>query len=54
MSNLPVYEKSFVFSNTFQQPANTATIDLTRPRTLPTQKVNMSGVGLNIGVILKL
>lgn len=54
LSDLPVYQMNFVFSNTFQQPANTTTIDLTQPRILPTQKVNMSGIGLNIGVTWKL
>ena len=54
LSDLPEYQKNFVFSNRFQQPTNTATIDLTQPRTLPTQKVNMSGVGLNIGITWKL
>ena len=45
LADLPLYQKSFIFSNTFQQPTNATAVDMTQPPMLPTQKVNLSGVG---------
>ncbi len=49
LSDLPEYKKSFTFSDEFEQSTN-GVVDLTQPHTLPTQKVNLSGVDINIGV----
>lgn len=46
LADLPVNEKKFIFSDTYTQgPA-----DPDSPRRIPTQYVNASGVGINVGI----
>jgi hypothetical protein len=52
LADLPEYRKTFLFSDEFQQA--TVGTNLTQPRTLPTQKVNLSGVGINAGFVWRL
>jgi hypothetical protein len=52
LSDLPVNKKSFTFSDQFSQAAN-GTDDSVSPKMLPTQKVNASGLGANVGMVFK-
>jgi hypothetical protein len=53
LADLPAYKKNFNFADNFQQ-AVSGSVDLTQPRTLPTQKVNLSGIGINVGLVWRL
>lgn len=46
LADLPVNEKKFIFSDTYTQGAP----DPNSPRRIPTQYVNASGIGVNIGI----
>lgn len=46
LADLPVNEKKFVFSDTYTQGAP----DPNSPRRIPTQYVNASGIGVNVGI----
>ena len=46
LADLPVNEKKFIFSDTFTQGPP----DPNSPRRIPTQYVNASGVGINVGI----
>lgn len=49
LADLPVYEKKFDFSDDYHQSTTTAP-NQNAPRQIPTQFVNVSGTGINIGV----
>lgn len=46
LADLPVNEKKFIFSDTYTEGAP----DPDSPRRIPTQYVNASGVGINVGI----
>lgn len=47
LADLPVYEKKFIFEDSYTESADP---DENSPRRIPTQYVNASGLGFNIGV----
>lgn len=49
LADLPVYEKQFEFSDDYTQSSTTAP-DQNAPRQIPTQYVNASGTGINVGI----
>lgn len=49
LADLPVYEKQFEFSDDYTQ-SSTTTPDQNAPRQIPTQFVNASGTGINVGI----
>lgn len=49
LSDLPVYEKQFEFTDDFIQDTSTAP-NQNEPRQIPTQFVNASGTGINVGI----
>lgn len=49
LADLPVYEKQFDFSDDYTQSSTTAP-DQNAPRQIPTQFVNASGTGINVGI----
>ncbi|WP_299394784.1 outer membrane beta-barrel protein [uncultured Gelidibacter sp.] len=49
LADLPVYEKEFEFSDDYNQSTTTQP-DQTKPRLIPTQYVNASGTGINVGI----
>lgn len=49
LADLPVYEKQFEFSDDYTQSSTTAP-DQNAPRQIPTQFVNASGTGINVGI----
>lgn len=49
LADLPVYEKQFEFSDDFNQ-STTAQPNQDAPRQIPTQYVNASGIGVNVGI----
>lgn len=49
LEDLPVYEKQFEFSDDYSQSTTTAP-NQDEPRKIPTQFVNASGTGINVGV----
>lgn len=49
LADLPVYEKKFEFSDEYSQSTTTAP-NQNAPRQIPTQFVNASGTGINVGV----
>ncbi|UII25004.1 outer membrane beta-barrel protein [Fulvivirga maritima] len=53
LEDLPTYQKKFNFSDEFTIPADPEDINIDEARTLPTQFVNASGIGLNVGIRYK-
>lgn len=49
LSDLPVYEKKFEFTDDYSQSSTTGP-DQNAPRQIPTQFVNASGTGINVGI----
>lgn len=49
LEDLPVYEKQFEFSDDFNQSTTTQP-NQDAPRQIPTQFVNASGIGVNVGI----
>lgn len=49
LEDLPVYEKQFEFSDDFNQSTTTQP-NQNAPRQIPTQFVNASGIGVNVGI----
>ena len=49
LADLPEYEKKFEFTDDYNQGTNTAP-NQNAPRQIPTQFVNASGIGINVGV----
>lgn len=49
LADLPVYEKKFDFTDDYTQSTTTAP-DQNSPRKIPTQFVNASGTGINVGI----
>lgn len=49
LADLPVSEKEFIFTDNYSQSASSPA-PTNQPRKIPTQFVNTSGVGINIGV----
>lgn len=49
LADLPIYEKQFDFSDDYNQSTTTAP-NQNAPRQIPTQFVNVSGIGINFGV----
>lgn len=49
LADLPVYEKKFDFTDEYVQSTTTAP-DQNSPRQIPTQFVNASGTGINVGI----
>lgn len=50
-ADLPIYEKEFEFTDAYTQ-STTSTPDQNAPRKIPTQFVNASGIGMNVGIKL--
>ena len=49
LADLPIYEKKFEFSDAYNQSTTTAP-NQNAPRQIPTQFVNASGIGINVGI----
>ncbi|MCB0472846.1 MAG: hypothetical protein KDC56_07285 [Flavobacteriaceae bacterium] len=49
LEDLPVSQKEFIFSDNYTLSA-TSPAATNEPRTIPTQYVNTSGAGINIGI----
>jgi outer membrane protein W len=49
LADLPVSEKKFIFTDNYQQSLTTPASE-NEPRKIPTQYVNTSGTGINIGI----
>ncbi|HUH26929.1 outer membrane beta-barrel protein [Gelidibacter sp.] len=49
LSDLPIYEKQFEFTDDYTQ-SSTTTPNQNEPRKIPTQFVNASGTGINFGI----
>ena len=53
LEDLPVYEKQFDFTDDYNQSTTTAP-NQNAPRKIPTQFVNASGIGINVGIRFRL
>ena len=49
LADLPIYEKQFDFTDAYDQSTTTPP-NQNAPRKIPTQSVNASGIGINVGV----